>query len=457
MGPPSMATPALKFFQDVQADCMALGIPLTTRHREVAPNQYEMAPFFGEVQQQIDQNLMVMQILEENAAKNGLACLLQEKPFSGINGSGKHNNWSISTRDGTQLLVPGSVNEDSGNSDIFPVVMAGIVSAVDKHGDMMRMAIASPGNDFRLGAMEAPPAVMSTYLGESMTEYLMDFMNGKDAAYNPQKKPVNFGADVIGELSVPAEDRNRTSPFPYGGGRFEFRAVGSTQNVSMVNTVLNSITAEAFQIIGDRIEAGEEPAAIARDLLQKHSKVIFNGNGYDPAWPDDAVKKGIWRIDSGVDAINEFTSDKNIELFGNVGVFTADECHARKSIMLGQYVGVVEMECQCLIDMINQHVLPDCKTAGLSTAGIEGALASLEAGLHGVHAACVPSPRSRPLSSCIAACCFACPSQACLACGWCCDDVLCSSAGTRAPLHAVCFCLAVPLAGPGLTRCRRAQ
>jgi len=322
MGPPSMATPALKFFQDVQADCMALGIPLTTRHREVAPNQYEMAPFFGEVQQQIDQNLMVMQILEENAAKNGLACLLQEKPFSGINGSGKHNNWSISTRDGTQLLVPGSVNEDSGNSDIFPVVMAGIVSAVDKHGDMMRMAIASPGNDFRLGAMEAPPAVMSTYLGESMTEYLMDFMNGKDAAYNPQKKPVNFGADVIGELSVPAEDRNRTSPFPYGGGRFEFRAVGSTQNVSMVNTVLNSITAEAFQIIGDRIEAGEEPAAIARDLLQKHSKVIFNGNGYDPAWPDDAVKKGIWRIDSGVDAINEFTSDKNIELFGNVGVFT---------------------------------------------------------------------------------------------------------------------------------------
>jgi glutamine synthetase len=385
MGPPSKTTAALSFFRDVQEDCLKLGIPLTTRHREVAPGQYEMAPFFGPVQTQIDQNLMVMQILEEAAAKNGLACLMQEKPFQGINGSGKHNNWSISTSDGTQLLVPKSINEASGNDTIFPVVMAALVSAVDKHGDMMRMAIASPGNDFRLGAMEAPPAVMSTYLGDSMTQYLDDFMNGKAAAYNPTKKPIDFGADAIGELMVPTEDRNRTSPFPYGGGRFEFRAVGSTQNTSMVNTVLNSMTAEAFKTVADRIEAGEDAVDVARALLKEHSKVIFNGNGYEPTWPDEAVKKGIWRIDSGVDAICELTSAKNIELFGTVGVFTEAECHARKSIMLGQYVATVEMEAQCLIDMVNQHVIPDCTTAGLPTADIEATLAAVVAGLEGVH------------------------------------------------------------------------
>lgn len=385
MGPPSKATAALSFFRQVQEECLKLGIPLTTRHREVAPGQYEMAPFFGPVQTQIDQNLMVMQILEEAAAQNGLACLLQEKPFTGINGSGKHNNWSISTSDGAQLLVPKSINAASGNDEIFPVVMAAIVSAVHKHGDLMRMAIASPGNDFRLGAMEAPPAVMSTYLGESMTQYLEDFMNGKSSAYNPTKKPVNFGADVIGELMVPTEDRNRTSPFPYGGGRFEFRAVGSTQNCSMVNTVLNSITADAFKLVADRIEAGEKPVAIARSLLKEHWNVIFNGNGYDPAWPDEAVKKGIWRIDSGVDAICELTSAKNIGLFDSVGVFTEAECHARKSIMLGQYVATVEMEANCLVDMINQHVIPDCKKANLPTADIQSALAAVCAGLEGVH------------------------------------------------------------------------
>mmetsp|Transcript_30325 Transcript_30325/g.75315 ORF Transcript_30325/g.75315 Transcript_30325/m.75315 type:complete len:595 (+) Transcript_30325:128-1912(+) len=273
MAPISRSTTAFECMRQIQYECFKMGIPLTTRHREVAPNQYEFAPKFGNCISQTDQNLMIMQVIEEVASENGLAALLQEKPFKGVNGSGKHNNWSLGTNKGINLLNPKQLNADSGNPTIFPVIMAAIVSAIDKHGDLMRCSIASPGNDFRLGAMEAPPAVMSTYLGSDMTKYLMDFMEtGTVKEYAPVKKTLTFGADAISNIQVPAEDRNRTSPFPYGGARFEFRAAGSSQNVSMVNTVLNTITAEAFKIVADRMEAGEEPLAIAQDLLKKHSK-----------------------------------------------------------------------------------------------------------------------------------------------------------------------------------------
>ena len=231
MAPISRATTAFDCMRQIQMECFKVGIPLkTTRHREVAPNQYEFAPLFGNVINQTDQNLMVMQIIEEVASENGLAALLQEKPFAGINGSGKHNNWSIGTTDGVNLLNPKQINAASKNAEIFPIIMAAIVSAIDKHGDLMRLAIASPGNDFRLGAMEAPPAVISTYLGDDMTNYLMAFMDsGNVEAYVPSKKKLAFGANSISEIEVPAEDRNRTSPFPYGGARFEFRAAGSSQ------------------------------------------------------------------------------------------------------------------------------------------------------------------------------------------------------------------------------------
>merc|ERR1719277_1750590 len=194
MGPPSLGNnPALACMQEVQRQCYQLGIPLKTRHREVAPNQYEHAPYFGFVTTQIDQNLMVMQILEEVASDHGLACLLQEKPFNNINGSGKHNNWSIGTTDGVGLLNVKQLEKASGSGDIFPVIMSAIVSAVDKHGDLMRMSIASPGNDFRLGACEAPPAIVSTYLGEDLTSYLEAFMNGASAKYEPSKKLLDLG------------------------------------------------------------------------------------------------------------------------------------------------------------------------------------------------------------------------------------------------------------------------
>jgi len=386
MAPISRATAAFECMRQIQQECFKMGIPLKTRHREVAPNQYEFAPMFGNAITQVDQNLMIMQIIEEVASEHGLAALLQEKPFAGVNGSGKHNNWSIGTSDGLNLMNPKQVKAVTGNSEIFPLVMSAIVSAVDKHGDLMRLAIASPGNDFRLGAMEAPPAVMSTYLGPSITDYLNTVKNGSLGDYTPQKKDLAFGTETIPSIQVPAEDRNRTSPFPYGGNRFEFRAAGSSQNVSLVNTVLNTISAEAFKIVADRLEAGEKPLAIAQDLLTKHDKVVFNGNGYDPEWPDEAVKRGIWRIDAGCDAIARFDDDKNVKLFEEMNVFSAKEVTARKSVLLGHYVGTVEMEAMTMIDMINQHVIPSVKKADLGNPNKLGdAVKTLKGAIAEIH------------------------------------------------------------------------
>jgi len=365
MGPPSLGnSPALACMQEVQEQCFKLGIPLKTRHREVAPNQYEHAPYFGAVTTQIDQNLVVMQILEEVASKHGLAALLQEKPFNNVNGSGKHNNWSIGTKDGVCLLNVNQLAKASGSDDIFPVIMAAIVAAVDKHGDLMRMAIASPGNDFRLGACEAPPAIVSTYLGEDLTSFLEDYKDGKSAVYKQNTKELHLGASFLAPIEVPAEDRNRTSPFPYGGHRFEFRAVGSSQNVSLVNTVLNTMCASMFKQLADTIEGGAmAPHDVASKLLKDHWKVIFNGNGYDEEMQKMLTDSDVWRIDSGVEAICRFTDPKNIDLFSSMGVLSPEECASRQSVLLDHYVGTVEIEAKCMIQLLNQHVIPAVRKA----------------------------------------------------------------------------------------------
>ena len=288
---------------------------------------------------------------------------------------------------GAQLLNPGDLTKRSGNPELFPIVMSALVAAVDEYGDLMRLAIASPGNDFRLGALEAPPSVISTYLGTQMTAYLKDFMEGNVYEYQPSTSPIDLGVDIMPIVHAPAEDRNRTSPFPYGGHRFEFRAVGSSQNVSTVNTVLNAITAKYFAVIADRIEAGEGAVAIAQDLLKKHSKVIFNGNGYDPEWPKKADELGITHIDSGVEAINKLVDPKNVAMFKEMGVFDEEECAARREIMLEEYVGIIEMEVGCMIDMINQHAIPSAKAAGIDTAAMAAGVTELEAAMKSVHAA----------------------------------------------------------------------
>jgi len=370
---------ALECIKAIQEEAFMMGIPLRTRHREVAPNQYEMAPFFGSASTQIDQNIVVMQLCEEIATRYGLACLMQEKPFADINGSGKHNNWSLGTKCGINLLNANQVTKASGSKDVFPTIITAIVAAVDKHGDLMRASISSPGNDFRLGACEAPPAVVSTYLGDSLTQFLDDYRNGKADEYKPAKKMLESGVEAVASFEVPAEDRNRTSPFPYGGHRFEFRAVGSAQNVSMVNTVLCTITAEAFDDMAAKLESGMKPKEACKETLDKHWKVIYNGNGYDPTWPETAVKNGVWRIDSGVEATEMMGSAKNIELFSKMNVMSKEELLARKDVQLQHYSGFVEMEALCFIDMVKQQILPALAEAGMDAAPVKKALASVQA------------------------------------------------------------------------------
>jgi glutamine synthetase len=333
-----------------------------------------------------------MQIIEEVAARHNLAALLQEKPFMGVNGSGKHNNWSLWTDDGVNLLCPDSLNTASGNHAAFPTVMAGIVRAINVHGDMGRCAIASPGNDFRLGACEAPPAIVSTYLGDDMTGYLEAFMNGETAKYEPGSKTIDIGVDSVLPFNVPAEDRNRTSPLPYGGKRFEFRAVGSSQNVSMVNTVLATATAESFKLLADAIEAGASPQSVASDTLRDNWRCIFNGDNYSAEWPIEAEKRGVWRIDSGVESMARMSAPKNIELFSSMNVATAEECVARTTVNIEHYTGFVEMEALCLIGMIDTHIVPSATAAGLPTDELSACRDVLRAKLADVHAAAEDSP-----------------------------------------------------------------
>jgi len=312
--------------------------------------------------------------------------LLQEKPFQGVNGSGKHNNWSIGTSTGTNLFNAPQLAKVSGNPDIFPIIMAAVVKAVNDHGDLMRLAIASPGNDFRLGACEAPPAIISTYLGEDMTRYLEAYKNGDNAAYAPRTNILDLGASSLPPLELPAEDRNRTSPFPYGGHRFEFRAVGSSQNVSFVNTVLATICANAFKEFADAIEAGANAKDVARKALNDSWKVVFNGNGYDPANQEALTKAGLWRIDSGVDAMCRFTAQKNIDLFSSHNVLTQEECSARQHASLNHYTGTVEIEAQVFVDLLNQYIIPAVKVAGVgSVKDLDAAVNTLKNALKEIH------------------------------------------------------------------------
>jgi glutamine synthetase len=385
MAPIKSGSAVLAAIKEIQEECFKLGIPLKTRHREVAPNQYEIAPEFGDARVKVDQNLLLMQIVDEVCTKHGLAALMVEKPFAGVNGSGKHNNWSIATDTGVNLYNPKQLTEAYGDPTIFAIVMAATVAAIDKYGDMMRMAIASPGNDFRLGCMEAPPAVISTYLGEQMTQFLKAFMENGTTHYAPKTTPIDFGCSSLPGVVAPAEDRNRTSPFAYGGHRFEFRAVGSSQNVSLVNVVLATMVASEFADISSKIEAGRSAVDVAKAKLKAHMKVVFNGNGYDSSWPSRAEKIGIYHIPSGIEAIKKLSDRKNKELFSSMGVFTAEEVDARKDILLEHYVGVIEMEVLTMADMISQHVVPAAKAAGLEVDAVMAGADTILSKLKEVH------------------------------------------------------------------------
>jgi glutamine synthetase len=250
----------------------------------------------------------------------------------------------------------------------------------------MRLAIATPGNDFRLGACEAPPAIISVYLGTDMTNYLDAYRKGHNEPYAPSIKTVSFGASAVPPIQVPAEDRNRTSPFPYGGHRFEFRAVGSSQNVSLVNTVLSSISAKAFKEFADAIEGGQSAKEVAKAALNEHWKVIFNGNGYDPANQQMLTDNGLWRIDSGVEAITCYSKPKNMALFEELGVLTAEECKARQTVLLNHYIGTVEIEAGAMVEMLNGHIIPSVKAAGVGPLSeLQAAVTTIREALADIH------------------------------------------------------------------------
>ncbi|KAL1505117.1 hypothetical protein AB1Y20_008876 [Prymnesium parvum] len=397
---------ALACMREIQHECFKLGIPLQTRHREVAPNQYECAPFFGLATGQIDNNLLVMTISEEVAARHGMAALFAEKPFKGINGSGKHNNWSLGTDTGLNLLNAKQVSEKCTDADAFAVIMAAMIQALDTYGDLMRAATAVPGNDFRLGACEAPPAIVSTYLGKALTDFLDSFKKGeKVEPYKAASVERTFCGSVP-SAQIPSEDRNRTSPFPYGGHRFEFRAVGSSQNVSMTNTILCSITAHAFAEFNAKIEKGEKPADVARAALEKHWRIIFNGNGYGEDWPKEAESRGLWNLPSCVDAVARLADPKNVALFESLKdatgkpVMTKSEMESRVIVLHEQYVNVVEMEALTMIDMIQQHVLPSAlltEKAGIEMpakapiSALKSSVADIKSKLEAMHKA-APAP-----------------------------------------------------------------
>jgi glutamine synthetase len=263
------------------------------------------------------------------------------------------------------------------------------VQAVSSYPDLLRMAIAAPGNDFRLGAMEAPPAIISTYLGQALTDFLATVRDEQTATdYAPLKKTVNPAPGNVAPFTVPAEDRNRTSPFPYGGHRFEFRAVGSSQNVSMVNTALCSAIAESFNSFAEAIEAGRKPLEVSSSALKEHWNIIFNGNGYGKEWPPEAEQRGLHVQNSGVEATQALAKEKNIALFKKLGVMEPDETAARCDSMHVQYSGMVEIEAKCMIDMIKTMVLPVSKECGLGlTSSLESGVKSLEAGLHAMESA----------------------------------------------------------------------
>jgi len=377
---------AMECMKEMQHECFKMGIPLNTRHREVAPNQYECAPYFGIASAQIDENLMVMELMEEIAAKHGLVCLLHEKPFKGINGSGKHNNFSLGTDAGINLFNGPQITKESGKMEVFPVLMAAVVQAVHNYADLMRMSIAAPGNDFRLGAMEAPPAIISTYLGDTLTTFLEQVKDKGTVPgmYDPPKTTIDLGIPSIAPFTVPAEDRNRTSPFPYGGHRFEFRAVGSSQNVSMVNTVLCSALAEAFNNFSAAIEKGQAPLAVAQASLKDTWRIIFNGDGYSAEWPVEAAKRGLPNTVSGTESTQALLAEKNIALFDSLGVMSKEETLARADAMHEQYAGMVEIELKCMIEMVSRQCVPACKEAGLtdSATKLTSGLADLKAALH---------------------------------------------------------------------------
>ncbi len=348
------------FMKEVDEELWKLGVFNKTKHNEVAPAQHEVAPIYSTTNIATDHNQLTMEILKKVAGHHGLSCLLNEKPFEGINGSGKHNNWSIGTNDGENLLSPGK--HPSENTQ-FLVFLAAVIKAVDEYAEILRLSVATAGNDHRLGANEAPPAVVSIYLGDQLTEVIESLKAGHDSS---EKKGgvLETGVDSLPILYKDTTDRNRTSPFAFTGNRFEFRMPGSSQSIAGINIVINTIVAESLSQIADELEKADDPMTAAKeiaiDIFKKHDRIIFNGNGYSDEWIEEAARRGLPNLKTTVDALPYFKSEKSLKLFEKHGVFTRVETETRTDIMLEDYSKALHIEMLTMLQMAKQEILPAC-------------------------------------------------------------------------------------------------
>ncbi len=349
----------LNFMNEVEDELWKLGIPAKTRHNEVAPAQFELAPMFEEVNLACDHNMQIMEVLRNVADRNGLVCLLHEKPFAGINGSGKHNNWSVNYGK-TNLLNPG---KDPHQNAIFLTTLCAVVYAVDTHADLLRMSVSGAGNDHRLGANEAPPAIISMYLGDQLADVVEQLEKGEPKS-SKQGGAMKLGSDILPPLPRDATDRNRTSPFAFTGNKFEFRAPGSSQSCSEPNVILNTIVAEAFDIIADKMEKvskanfHKELQKLLQSIIKQHKRVIFNGNGYTDEWVAEAEKRGLPNIRTTMEALSALTKKENVALFKKYGVFNKVELESRYEVNLEDYHKRVDIEAKVAYDMAKSIVLP---------------------------------------------------------------------------------------------------
>ena len=347
------------FMRDVNIQLWKVGVTAKTQHNEVAPAQHELAPIYSEANIAVDQNQLTMQTLKRVACQHGMKCLLHEKPFAGVNGSGKHNNWSITTDDGINLLEPGKTPHENTQ---FLLVLACILKAVNVHADLLRESAADPGNDHRLGANEAPPAIISIFLGEQLEDVVDQLISTGEATHSLNGGKLDTGVSTLPELSKDATDRNRTSPFAFTGNKFEFRMVGSRDSIANPNIVLNTIVAEAFADACDILEKADDFDLAVHDLIKEYltdnQRIIFNGNGYSDEWVAEAERRGLPNIKSMVEAIPAITTDKSIKLFERFSVFTKAELESRAEIQYEAYEKAINIEARTMIDMASKQFLP---------------------------------------------------------------------------------------------------
>ena len=347
------------FMKDVNEELWKVGVTAKTQHNEVAPAQHELAPIYSEANIAVDHNQIVMQTLKRVACQHGLKCLLHEKPFAGVNGSGKHNNWSITTDDGINMLDPGKTPHENTQ---FLLVLTCILRAVNKHADLLRESAADPGNDHRLGANEAPPAIISIFLGEQLEDVLDQLISTGEATHSLKGGKLDTGVSTLPDLTKDATDRNRTSPFAFTGNKFEFRMVGSRDSIAMPNIVLNTIVAESFADACDVIEKSDDFDKAVHDLIKQYAtenqRIVFNGDGYSEAWVEEAERRGLPNIRSMVEAIPAMVTDTAVSLFERFGVFTKAELESRAEIQYETYAKAINIEARTMIDMASKQFMP---------------------------------------------------------------------------------------------------